>query len=134
MFTMWIDNCELRRIGLRDGLVLDFEDYNELVITGPVQLTIPPVGRLPGEVVSLDPLAVADYQRPLFDFSGATCVSSEVDDDGTLRVEFSSGHRVEVRALERRPAWELYGKRHGFMVCLPGGRVHVVRHDVEEVG
>ena len=29
-------------------------------------------------------------------------------------------------------AWELYGKYHGYAVCLPRGRVKVVRHDVPD--
>ena len=49
------------------------------------------------------------------------------EDDGTLRVEFSNGYGFTVAADECFAAWELYGKRHGYMACLPGGRVRVVR-------
>lgn len=130
MITQWIENCVVQRIGLRDGLVLNLDDYNELVITCPLRLTLPAVGQCPPEDVRIDPLDVPDYQRALLDFSGATCRHASVNDNGTLWLEFSSGHSIEVTPDPEHAAWELYGKRHGFMACLPGGRVHVVRHDM----
>lgn len=132
MLTQWIENCALIRIGLRGGLVLNFDDDSELVITGPLRLTLPAVSEHAREAVRIDPLAVPDYERPLFDFSGATCTRARVGDDGTLHLEFSGGNGIDVGADEHHAAWELYGKRHGFMVCMPGGRVRVVRHDIEE--
>lgn len=132
MMTQWIENCSVKRINLRDGLVIDLDDYNEVVITRSLRLTVPPVGRYPAEDVFIDPLSVPEYQRPLLDFAGATCTHAVVDDDGTLRLEFGGGHRIEVRPDEHHAAWELYGKRHGFMACLPGGRVQVVRHDIDD--
>ncbi|HEX5144783.1 MAG TPA: DUF6188 family protein [Mycobacterium sp.] len=129
MITQWIENCSVQRIGLRGGLVLNLDDDNELVITRPFHLHLPPVGRFSDDTVDIDPMAVPDYERPLLDFSGAVCTHAEVEDDGTLRLTFAGGHGIEVPPDEQQVAWELYGKRHGFMVCLPGGCVRVVRHD-----
>lgn len=132
MLTQWIEGRQVQRIGLHEGLVLSLEDYNELVITRPLQLTPPPEGDYPAEDVMIDPNEVPTAQRPLLNFAGSTCTHSTCDDDGTLHVQLSSGHRITVAADEHATAWELYGKRHGYMACLPHGRVHVVRHDVPE--
>lgn len=131
MLTQWIENCSVQRIGLRDGLVIDLDDYNEVVITRPLRLTLPPTGAFPAEDVVIDPLHVPEYQRPLLDFSGARCTHAIVEDDGTLQLDFAGGHHIEVRPDQHHAAWELFGKRHGFMACLPGGRVRVIRHDIE---
>ena len=37
----WIRGCAVQRITFRDGLVLNLEDYNELVISTPITLTLP---------------------------------------------------------------------------------------------
>jgi Family of unknown function (DUF6188) len=37
----WIQGCAVQRIMFRDGLVLNLEDYNELVISTPITLTLP---------------------------------------------------------------------------------------------
>jgi len=132
MLTQWIETCTVQRVGLHEGLVLSLDDYNELVITRPLQLTLPAEGDYPAEDVMIDPNDVPDFQRPLLNFAGSTCTHASCDDDGTLRVAFSNGYRVAVAADERFTAWELYGKRHGFMACLPRGRVRVVRHDIPE--
>ena len=130
MLTQWIEHCTLTRIGLRDGLVLNFDDDSELVITAPLWLRLPALPECAAEAVHIDPLAVPNYERPLLDFAGATCTRAVIDDDGTLHLEFSGGNGVDVPADECQTSWELYGKRHGFMVCLPGGNVRVVRHDI----
>jgi hypothetical protein len=132
--TQWIEGCGVQRLSLRDGLVLDFDDYNELVIARPLRLTLPAVGDQPAEDVLIDPSNVPNHERPLLDFAGATCTRAACDNDGTLHLKFSSGHLIEVSADEDATAWELYGKKHGYMACLPGGKVHVVRHDVPQVG
>ena len=44
MHTPWIERCTVQRVSLRDGLVLDLDDYNELVIATPIRLTLPPIG------------------------------------------------------------------------------------------
>ena len=132
MLTQWIEGCQVQRIGLREGLMLSLEDYNELVITRPLKLTLPPEGDFPAEDVLMDPNDVPNFQRPLLNFAGSTCTHASCDDDGTLHVQFSSGHGITVAADAHATAWELYGKRHGYMACLPRGRVHVVRHDVPE--
>ena len=92
---------------------------------------MPPTGAFPAEDVVIDPLDVPEHQRPLLDFSGARCTRAIVEDDGTLQLEFAGGHHIEVRPDEHHAAWELFGKRHGFMACLPGGRVRVIRHDID---
>lgn len=132
MFTLWIETCEVQRVSLNEGLVLSLDDYNELVVTRPLRLSLPPVGEHPAEDVMIDPNDVPAHQRPLMNFAGSTCTHASYDDDGTLRVAFSNGYGITVTADEHATAWELYGKRHGYMACLPRGRVHVVRHDVPE--
>ena len=39
---------------------------------------------------------------------------------------------IDVDPDSEETAWELYGKRHGYMACLPRGRVRVVRHDLPD--
>ncbi|BBX72870.1 hypothetical protein H7H78_10935 [Mycobacterium shinjukuense] len=129
----WLEGCALQRIMFRDGLVLNFEDYNELVIAAPIRLTLPAVKTLPTEVVEIDPNDPADQERPLFDFAGTTCTGAVWYDTGHLHLEFSDGHRIDVRPDDRITAWELYGKYHGYAACLAHGKVRVVRHDMPEV-
>ncbi len=132
MITQWIENCGVQRVSLVGGLVLNLEDYNELVVTRPLRLFLPSVGVHPAEDVMVDPNDVPDHQRPLLNFAGSVCTHATCDDDGTLHIEFSNDYRFTVAADEHFTAWELYGKRHGYMACLPGGRVRVVRHDMPE--
>ena len=72
MATQWIEGCAVQRVSLKDGLVLDFDDYNELVISRPFRLVLPTVDKYPVEDVILDPNNVPDVQRPLLDFAGAS--------------------------------------------------------------
>jgi len=130
MFSQWIEGCVVQRVALTGGLVLDLDEYNELVIWGVMRLTLPAAGAYTAEQVVIDPNNVPVLQRPLLDFSGSTCTRACYDEDGHLHLEFSSGHRIEVASGEHLTAWELYGKYHGYMACLPRGRVRVVRHDV----
>ena len=116
----------------RDGLVLNLDDYNELVISAPMRLTLPPAADSTAEVVSVDPGHPAVGERPLFGFSGATCTDVTWDDAGDLHLEFSDGHQIDVPPDDHITAWELYGKNHGYATCLPHGRVRVVRHDVPD--
>ncbi|CQD04477.1 hypothetical protein ACT17_31860 [Mycolicibacterium conceptionense] len=132
MLTQWIECCTVQRVSLHDGLVLNLDDYNELVISGRLRLTLPPVGSYPSEGVMIDPTNVAQHERPLFDLAGSVCTEAWCADNGTLHLRFSRGHRIEVDADPHAPAWELYGKRHGYMACLPGGRVRTVRHDIPD--
>lgn len=132
MITQWIEACEVQRVSVEGGLVLNLEDHNELVVTRPLRLSLPPVGAYPAEDVIVDPNDVPDHQRPLLNFAGSVCTLASCDDDGTLRVEFSNGYGFTVAPDECFTSWELYGKRHGYMACLPGGRVRVVRHDLPE--
>jgi hypothetical protein len=128
----WIQGCAVQRIMFRDGLVLNLEDYNELVISTPIALTLPATANDPAEVVSIDPNAPAVQERPLFDFAGATCTFAAWGEGGDLHLEFSDGHQIDVPPDEKATAWELYGKYHGYAACLPPGKVHVVRHDVPD--
>jgi hypothetical protein len=111
---------------------LDLDDYNELVIFGRLRLTLPPVGPYPGEDVLLDPRSVAQHERPLLDLAGSVCTEAWCTGNGTLHLRFSGGHRIEVEADPRDAAWELYGKRHGYSVCLAGGWVRTVRYDIPD--
>ena len=128
----WIQGCAVQRIMFRDGLVLNLDDYNELVISAPMRLTLPAANSSTGEVVSVDPSHPTVGERPLFDFAGATCTDVTWDDAGDLHLEFSDGHQIDVPPDDRVTAWELYGKYHGYAACLPHGKVRVVRHDVPD--
>jgi hypothetical protein len=128
----WIEGCEVQRIMFRDGLVMNFDEYNELVISVPLLLTCPPVGPHPLEVLRIDPRKVRNEERPLFDISGTMCTYAAWDHDGDLHLEFADGHKIDVPHSERDTAWELYGKYHGFAACLSRGRVRVVRHDLPD--
>ena len=119
----------MQRISFRDGLVLDMEDYNELVISAPLALTLPATETDPQEVVAINPADVRKQERPLFDFAGQKCTHAEWDDNGSLHLAFADGHRIDVPTDQEHTSWELYGKRHGYMACLPGGRVRTVRYD-----
>ena len=132
MTEQWISGCRVQRIAFRDGLVLNFADYNELVVAVPLRLTLPEVMDFPSAVVTIDPTHVRVQERPLFDMAGATCTHADWDGDGSLHVDFSDGHRIDVDPDDHTTAWELYGKRHGYAACLPHGRLRVVRHDLDE--
>ncbi|MGV0746312.1 DUF6188 family protein [Mycolicibacterium sp. XJ870] len=132
MTEQWIQGCLVQRISFHDGLVLNLNDYNEVVVSVPFDLTLPAIGHNESEVVPIDPKALRNEVRPLFDFAGQRCTYADWDDKGGLHLRFSDGHRIDVRADERHTSWELYGKYHGYAACLPHGRVRVVRHDVED--
>ncbi|OBF17818.1 DUF6188 family protein [Mycobacterium sp. ACS4331] len=132
MLTQWIEKCTVQRVSLRGGLVLDLDDYNELVISRPMRLTLPPIDGYPEEQVVIDPSHVPAQQRPLLDLAGAVCTQAWCGDEGALHLNFSRGHRIDVDPDDSATSWELYGKHHGYMACLPHGRVRVVRHDLPE--
>lgn len=133
MAEQWIAGCAVLRIMFRDnGVVINFDDYNELVISAPLDLTLPPDGELPLETVRIDPARVRNEERPLFDFSGTLCTHAVWNDNGDLQLSFSDGHAIDVPHDEHRTAWELYGKYHGFAACLRRGRVRVVRLDLPD--
>lgn len=132
MYTQWIKDCVVQRVSVRDGLVLDLDDYNEVVISRPLTLTLPAIERFPAETVVIDPLQISMQERPLLNLAGAVCTQAWSDDEGGLHLSFSRGHRIDVDPDQHVTAWELYGKRHGYMACLPQGRVRVVRHDIPE--
>lgn len=132
MLNQWIERCMVERVSLQGGLVLKLDDYNELVISGRLRLTLPPVGTYPTEDVLIDPANVAQHERPLLDLAGSICTEAWCADNGALHLQFSRGHRIEVDADPHAPTWVLYGKRHGYMACLPGGRVRTVRHDIPD--
>lgn len=130
MLSQWIEECLVQRVSLHEGLVLNLADYNELVISRPLRLTLPETRQFPAEEFVIDPVNIPAHQRALLDLSGAVCRRACCDDDGCLHLEFSTGHRIDVSPDDHSCAWELYGKRHGYMACLPHGEVRVVRHDV----
>ncbi|WP_029104925.1 DUF6188 family protein [Mycobacterium sp. 360MFTsu5.1] len=132
MTEQWIKGCAVQRISFRDGLVLDLEDYNELVISAPLALTLPATETDPQEVVAINPADVRKQERPLFDFAGQKCTHAEWDDNGSLHLAFADGHRIDVPIDQEHTSWELYGKHHGYAACLPHGRVRVVRHDLPD--
>ncbi|WP_163758925.1 DUF6188 family protein [Mycobacterium botniense] len=132
MITHWLEGCAVQRIMFRDGLILNFDDYNELVVSAPMRLTLPATDTSPVEVVSIDPKDPAVEERPLFDFSGTTCTAVLWYDTGDLHLEFSDGHHIDVSPDATHTAWELYGKHHGYAACLARGKVRVVRHDMPD--
>ena len=132
MTEPWIRGCVVQRIMFRDGLVLNLDDYNELVISVPIYLTLPQTPRDDEEVVLIDPKSAKAEHRALFGFAGSTCTHASWDEDGSLHLRFSDGHEIHAHSDERRTAWELYGKLHGYAACLAHGQVRVVRHDLPE--
>jgi hypothetical protein len=132
MTEQWIKGCAVQRIAFRDGLVLNMADYNELVISTPLALTLPATEIDDREVVPINPADIRNYERPLFNFAGQTCTQADWDDTGSLHLVFSDGHQIDVPSDDDHTSWELYGKYHGYAACLPHGRVRVVRHDLPE--
>jgi Family of unknown function (DUF6188) len=132
MTEQWIRGHVLQRIMFRDGLVLNLDEYNELVISVPMDLTLPAVAGEPAEIVTIDPTAVRKEHKALFDFAGSTCTHADWDEDGTLHLQFSRGQSIDVPSDDLHTSWELYGKYHGYVACLPHGHVRVVRHDLPE--
>jgi Family of unknown function (DUF6188) len=131
MTEPWIRGCKVARIMFRDGPVLSLDD-NELVISVPFYLTLPATKSDVEEAVLIDAKAVRDEERPLFDFAGSKCTHASWDEDGSLHLRFSDGHEIHAHSDDRRTAWELYGKHHGYATCLAHGRIRVVRHDLPE--
>jgi Family of unknown function (DUF6188) len=82
--------------------------------------------------VLIDPRSARAEHRALFDFAGSTCTHASWDEDGSLHLRFSDGHEIHAHSDDRRTAWELYGKLHGYAACLARGQVRVVRHDLPE--
>ena len=82
MSEQWIQGCLVQRIAFRDGLVLNLDDYNELVISVPLELTLPATDTDASEVVSLDPRSLRNEVRPLFDFAGLELGAPGTKDDG----------------------------------------------------
>ncbi|MBY0291552.1 MAG: hypothetical protein K2X52_31120 [Mycobacteriaceae bacterium] len=132
MLNQWIECCLVQRVSLQDGLVLYLDGHNELVISARLRLTLPPVGTYPAEDVLIDPNHVEQHERPLLDLAGSVCTEAWCADNGALHLRFSRGHGIDVDPDPDAAAWELFGKRHGYMACLPGGRVRVIRHDMPE--
>ena len=132
MIGNWIEGCAVQRIMFRDGLVLNFDDYNELVISAPMRMRLPATDTVPAEVVTINPHDTTVQERPLFDFSGATCTGVVWYDTGDLHLEFSDGHQIDVAPDPHGTAWELYGKSHGYAACLAQGTVRVVRQDMPD--
>ncbi|WP_280829426.1 DUF6188 family protein [Mycobacterium sp. OTB74] len=132
MTEQWIQGCKVQRIAFHDGLVLDMDDYNEVVITTPLRLTLPATPTDGQEVVTINPAQMRPQERPLFDFAGQQCTHADWDDTGCLHLAFADGHRIDVPSSDSRTSWELYGKYHGYAACLSHGRVRVVRHDMPD--
>lgn len=130
MHTQWIEQCTVQRVSLHEGLILDLDGYNELVISRPLRLTLPPAGVWPSDEVLIDPINLSPEERPLLDLAGAICTRAWCDDDGALHLCFSPGHRIDVDPDVAATSWELYGKCHGYVACLPRGRVRAIRHDL----
>lgn len=130
MSDAWIEGLPVQRIMFRDGLVISLGDYSEVLIRVPMWLTLPPAGRWPREIVRVDPRALRDAERPLFDISGATCEEARWNDAGDLHLEFSNDHVIDAPHDDGETSWELYSKYHGYAASMPRGKVRYVRHDL----
>lgn len=124
MYTQWIEDCVVQRVSVRDGLVLDLDDYNEIVISRPLILTLPAVDRFPVEAVLIDPLRISVYERPLLNLAGAVCTQAWSDDEGGLHLSFSRGHRIDVDpdAGDRVGAVRQTSRLHGVPAPRSGAR------------
>ena len=71
MITQWIEACEVQRVSLDGGLVLNLEDHNELVITRPLRLSIPALEAHPAEDLIVDPDDVPALPTAAGQFLGA---------------------------------------------------------------
>jgi hypothetical protein len=129
MTSIWIEGSVVQLVSFRNDLVLNMDHHSELVMSVPMRLTLPEDGALSAEAVTIDAKSVPPRLRPLLGFAGATCTHASWDEAGTLSLEFSSGHQIDVPSSEHTTAWELYGQRHGYIACLPRGDVRIVRHD-----
>ena len=97
MYTQWIENCVVQRVSVRDGLVLDLDDYNEIVISCPLLLTLPAVDPYPAEAVRIDPLKIATNERPLLNLAVAEAKQA--------LMRFRSAHQLElVHLFVRAPS------------------------------
>lgn len=65
MYTQWIEQCTVQRVSLHEGLVVDLDDHNQLVISRPMRLTLPPAAGWPEEEVLIDPINLSAEERPL---------------------------------------------------------------------
>ena len=79
MTEQWIKGCVVQRIMFRDGLVLSLDAYNELIISVPFHLRLPKIANGDEEVVVVDPKAMKNEERPLFDFAGQTITHADWD-------------------------------------------------------
>jgi hypothetical protein len=55
MLTQWIETCQVQRVSLRGGWVLNLADYNEFVIARRLRPSLPPTRECPSEDVMIDP-------------------------------------------------------------------------------
>src|SRR5260370_18741873 len=105
----------------RNGLVLNLDDYNELVISVPFYFTLPQTPRDDEEVVLIDPRSARAEHRALFDFAGSTCTHASWDEDGSLHLRFSDAHEIHAHSEDPRTAWELSGNVHAHARFLAPG-------------
>src|SRR5688500_16393355 len=96
MYTQWIENLVVQPLSVRDGLVLDFDDCNEIATSCAPWWSLTAVGTYAVEPVRIDPLCIATHERPLLDLAGAGCTQAWYSDDGGLHLGFSRGHRIDV--------------------------------------
>ena len=89
----------MKRISFRDGLVLDLEDYNELVISAPLALTLPATETDPQEVVAINPAAVRTQE-----------VLTTLDGAPTIRASGMAPRRL--RGVEADEELRCAGKQH----------------------
>lgn len=118
----WIQACVVQRVSLRDGLVLDFDDCNEVVIYRPLRLTLPAVGDFPVEAVFIDPGRVATHERPLLDLAGAVCTQAWCGDGGGLHLGFPADTASMLTPTRRSPPGSCTaGTTATWRACRMGG-------------
>jgi hypothetical protein len=109
---------------------LNLDDYNELVVSGRLRLTLPPAGAYPMEDVVIDPTKVAQHERPLRDLAGSVCTEAWCADNRTLHLRFSRWHRIEVDEDPHAASWGSTANAGKRPACRANGSAW--RHDIPD--
>lgn len=116
MLVQQIHGHAVRRVELRDGLVLDLAGSGELIIKGPLRLALPSTNGDSVDQVVIDPGDSPPNRTSLTDLEGATCTRADRAASGRLHLEFSTGHQIDVDVAGKDGgAWSLHSKRHAAM-------------------
>lgn len=70
---------------------------------------------------------------PIFFLRHSTVKDALAFKDGTLKLEFTEGDRLAIKAHPKYEAWSIAGDHHLRIVCLPGGDLTVWQPDLNDV-